>query len=258
MVAGPDLRRVGRIVKPHGIRGELVVDLSTDSADLRFAVGSVLFVTSRDGAVTRSLTITAARPHTGRLLVCFEGVDGRDAAEHCVVCRWPRPPPTCRRSRTPTSSTTTSSRASPCTPWPAVVGTVREVLHGAGGELLVVDRDGGGEALVPFVRQIVPEVDVAGGKIVLDPPRAARRRRSRVTVHIDVVTIFPEYLAPLRAALLGRAIDARPDRRRRARPARLDARRAPRRGRQPLRRRPRHGDEAATSGATRWTPPAPD
>jgi 16S rRNA processing protein RimM len=50
------------------------------------------------------------------------------------------------------------------------VGTVREVLHGAGGELLVIDREGGGETLVPFVQQIVPEVDVPGGRIVLDPP----------------------------------------------------------------------------------------
>lgn len=172
MSAGPaDLRMVGRIVKPHGIRGELLVDVRTDSAQLRFAQGAVLFVTSADGAPGRTLTVTAARPHTGRLLVRFDGVDERDDADAL-------------RGAVLTASThdlppiddpdefydhqleglavhTTAG---------ALVGTVREVTHGAGGDLLVVHRDGGGEVLVPFVRQIVPEVDVPGGRIVLDPP----------------------------------------------------------------------------------------
>jgi 16S rRNA processing protein RimM len=50
------------------------------------------------------------------------------------------------------------------------VGTVREVVHGPGGELLVLVRDGAADALVPFVRDIVPEVDVPGGRLVLTPP----------------------------------------------------------------------------------------
>jgi 16S rRNA processing protein RimM len=169
--AGSDLRMVGRIIKPHGIRGELVVDSTTDWADLRFAAGSVLFVTSRDGAVTRSLTVTAARPHAGRLLVRFEGVDDRDGAD---LLRG-----------VPLSAEVTDlppiedpdeyydhqlEGLAVHTVAGEVVGTVREVVHGAGGELLVVDRTAGGEALVPFVRQIVPEVDVPGGRILLDPP----------------------------------------------------------------------------------------
>ena len=50
------------------------------------------------------------------------------------------------------------------------VGTVKEIAHGAGGELLVIRREDGSEALVPFVSQIVPTVDVQGGRVVLDPP----------------------------------------------------------------------------------------
>jgi 16S rRNA processing protein RimM len=50
------------------------------------------------------------------------------------------------------------------------VGTVREIARSPGGELLVLDRPDGTEALVPFVREIVPEVDVKGGRVVLDPP----------------------------------------------------------------------------------------
>lgn len=171
MTAKPELRMVGRIVKPHGIRGELVVDTMTDSAEHRFAEGSVLFVTARDGSPERTLTVTAARPHTGRLLVRFEGVGDRDAAEALrgVVL-------SANATELPPIDDPDEfydhqlEGLAVLTVAGAAVGTVREVAHGAGGDLLVVDRDGGGEALIPFVRQIVPEVDVPGGRIVLDPP----------------------------------------------------------------------------------------
>lgn len=172
MTAGSaDLRAVGRIVKPHGVRGELVVDLNTDSAEQRFAPESVVFVTSREGAVVRPLTVTAARPHAGRLLVRFAGVDGRDAAESL------------RGAVLAADSVDLPPIDDPDefydhqleglavhTVEGSIVGTVKEIVHGAGGELLVVNRADGGETLVPFVRQIVPEVDVPGGRIVLDPP----------------------------------------------------------------------------------------
>jgi 16S rRNA processing protein RimM len=51
-----------------------------------------------------------------------------------------------------------------------VVGTVREVVHGPAGELLVLARPDAPDALVPFVRAIVPTVDLDGGRVVLDPP----------------------------------------------------------------------------------------
>ena len=50
------------------------------------------------------------------------------------------------------------------------VGEVADVLHLPGQDVLAVAREGGGEALVPFVAEIVPEVDVAGRRIVIDPP----------------------------------------------------------------------------------------
>jgi 16S rRNA processing protein RimM len=52
----------------------------------------------------------------------------------------------------------------------AGIGTITEVLHLPGQDLLAVARPGDGELLVPFVRPIVPEVDVAGGFIVVDLP----------------------------------------------------------------------------------------
>jgi 16S rRNA processing protein RimM len=50
------------------------------------------------------------------------------------------------------------------------VGSVRQVVHGPGGDLLVIERPACSDALVPFVRQIVPTVDLAEGRIVLTPP----------------------------------------------------------------------------------------
>jgi len=57
---------VGRIAKAHGIRGELAVDVRTDSPEQRFAVGSAVTTKLRDGS-SRNLTIAAAREHSGRL-----------------------------------------------------------------------------------------------------------------------------------------------------------------------------------------------
>ncbi|HEX9337779.1 MAG TPA: ribosome maturation factor RimM [Pseudonocardiaceae bacterium] len=166
-----EVRMVGRVVKPHGIRGELMVDVSTDSAELRFAVGAVLFVTSRDGSVSRTLTVTAARPHSGRLLVYFEGVADRDAAEAlrgAVLSANPADLPPIDDPDEFYDHQLEGLDA--VTVAGATIGTVREIMHGAGGELLVVDRTDGGQALVPFVREIVPEVDLAGRRVLVDPP----------------------------------------------------------------------------------------
>ncbi|GAA4847006.1 ribosome maturation factor RimM [Actinomycetospora corticicola] len=159
-----DLRVVGRVVKVHGLRGELVVEPSTDDVETRFAPGARLRLP--DGGF---LTIVGARWHSGRLLVSAEEVADRDAAERLRRAVLSAPP----------------LEAAPDDPDEfhdhqleglrveladgTVIGTVTAVDHGAGGETLVVDREGT-ELLVPFVLAIVPTVDVAGGRVVLDPP----------------------------------------------------------------------------------------
>lgn len=70
----PGELEVGRIGRAHGIRGEVAVTF-TSNREERYAVGAVLH------AVGRPLVITASRPHQGRRLVRFEGVDDRSAAE---------------------------------------------------------------------------------------------------------------------------------------------------------------------------------
>ncbi len=66
---------VGRIVKPHGLKGEVIVSLVTNRPDDRTAPGTVLSSDKGD------LTVEWAKPHQNRWIVQFEGVSGRDAAE---------------------------------------------------------------------------------------------------------------------------------------------------------------------------------
>ena len=67
--------QVGRIVKPHGLRGDVIVSLATNR-DERVAPGSVL--TTDDG---RTMTVLRSSPHQGRFIVTFEGLSGIDDAE---------------------------------------------------------------------------------------------------------------------------------------------------------------------------------
>ncbi|MEU4670636.1 ribosome maturation factor RimM [Amycolatopsis sp. NPDC023774] len=160
---------VGRIAKAHGIRGELAVDVRTDSPEERFAVGAVVTTQLRDGS-KRDLTIAAAREHSGRLLVRFEQVLTRDVAETLrgallLIDTAALPPTSDPDEFYDHELAGLSAELADGT----VVGKVVEVVHSPAGELLELDV-AGREVLVPFVRAIVPAVDVAGGRVVLDPP----------------------------------------------------------------------------------------
>jgi 16S rRNA processing protein RimM len=161
---------VGRVVKAHGIRGELSVDVHTDEPDLRFATDAVLRARLRDGAV-RPLTVAAARPHGERLLVRFAEVLTRDVAETLrgallLVDTADLPP-----SENPDEFYDHELEGLTAhLPDGTEAGTVLEVVHGPGGDLLVLALPEGREVLIPFARAIVPEVDLAGKRVVIDPP----------------------------------------------------------------------------------------
>ena len=74
---------IGRIGKPHGIRGEVTLDVRTDEPDRRFAPGTTIRAEAPAGADRRpsTLTVTRARWHQGTLLVTFEELADRNAAE---------------------------------------------------------------------------------------------------------------------------------------------------------------------------------
>jgi len=166
---------VGRIGRPHGIRGEVVIGVRTDEPDLRFAVGATLgFGPTPDGdPPSGQLRVAAMRWHSGQLLVAFAGVTGRTAAGE-LTGRWL----SVDSGQLPATSDPDEFRdheligLSVRTSAGEDVGVVTDVLH-HGQDLLVVRRpgdDGARETLVPFVKAIVPEVDVAAGLLVIDPP----------------------------------------------------------------------------------------
>ena len=164
---------VGRIGRPHGIRGEVVIGVRTDEPDLRFAAGAVLDVgRSPEGpADGGQLKVVSARWHSGQLLVAFGGVTDRTAAGDLTgswlsVDSGQLPEVTGPDEFRDHELIGLSVRTTKGEP----VGVVTDVLH-YGQDLLVVRRpDGPGEYLVPFVKAIVPEVDVAAGVVVIDPP----------------------------------------------------------------------------------------
>ena len=184
---------VGRIRRPHGIRGDVTVEVRTDEPDRRFVVGSVL---ATDPAERGPLTLTASRWHSGSLLLTFAEIADRDEAEEL------------RGTWLVVDSADLGPTGDPdefydheliglaaVTVDGVPVGVVTDVLH-HGQDLLVIapsSPDGaasgpdgavpglGGAApgpgaarqaqvLVPFVSAIVPEVDVPAGRLVIDPP----------------------------------------------------------------------------------------
>jgi len=173
---------VGQVLRAHGIRGEVLVDIRTDEPAERFAVGSVL---STDSTAVRrlasvpasawqvpaALTVEAVRPHQGRLLVQFDGIYDRNLAEELrgvLLCVDSESVPVPGDPDEFNDHQLVGLRAVSADG--VDLGEVVRVDHAPASELLVLRRDDGREALVPFVKAIVPEVDLAGGRVVLTPP----------------------------------------------------------------------------------------
>ena len=159
---------VGRVARAHGVGGEVAVDVHTDDPDSRFAAGQAV---ETDPAERGPLTVERARWHSGRLLVRFAEVADRTAAEAL------------RGTLLVADSSTSAAPADPDEFWDhdlvglraqtadgAELGVVTDVVHPPGPPLLAVRRPDGAELLVPFVRAIVPTVDLAAGRLVVTPP----------------------------------------------------------------------------------------
>ncbi len=171
---------VGRIGKAHGVRGEVSVEPRTDEPDRRFADGSVLLVRSpggRAGSATGSpppngrptcLCVRSTRRHQSRLLVTFEGVADRTAAEALRGLLLVAEVDADERPEDPEEFYDHQLVGLEVRTMDAVrVGTVTEVVHGPGQDLLSVRATDGREVLVPFVAALVPEVDVVTGHVVV-------------------------------------------------------------------------------------------
>jgi 16S rRNA processing protein RimM len=169
---------VARVGRAHGVKGEVAVEVRTDEPETRLAPGSVLLT---DPPERGPLTLRSSRDHSGRLLVRFAGVDDRTAAEALRG--------TLLQVDVDPAATPDEDDA-----WydhqlvglvvvdtgGEVVGEVGAVLHLPAQDLLAVVRADASEVLVPFVRGIVPTVDVVAGRVVVDPPPGLLDERDAV------------------------------------------------------------------------------
>ena len=159
---------VGRIGKPHGIRGELTVEVRTDAPEIRFAPGSVLVT---DPARVGPITVEAIRWHSGRLLLRVDGVHDRTMAEGLRGVVLTADVPDDEVPDDPEEFFDHQLRGlAVVTTDGTALGVVDDVVHLPHQDLLAVTRDAGREVLVPFVAEMVIDIDVQAGVITVDLP----------------------------------------------------------------------------------------
>ncbi|HET9168552.1 MAG TPA: ribosome maturation factor RimM [Actinospica sp.] len=166
----PELLRlvVGRIGKAHGIKGEATVEVRTDDPDLRFAPGAELLT---DPPERGPLTVRSGRVQGGRLVLSFEGVADRNAVELLrntllVAEVDPTELPDDPDEYYDHQLEGLAVRSVDGTE----LGVVEQMLHGPAQDLFVIRRPDGGELLLPFIAEFVPEVDLEDGVVLVDPP----------------------------------------------------------------------------------------
>jgi 16S rRNA processing protein RimM len=159
-----DLVLVGRVARPHGIRGHVIVNPETDFPDERFKPGHVLLVGPAERTVERE--ILEARFHQGRPILALAGVDSMDAAELLAGADlWvpqatlePLPEGTYYRHDLVGCEVRDRSDG--------LVGRVTAVEGTLDRSYLVID----GDVMLPLVDGICVQVDMAARRIVVDPP----------------------------------------------------------------------------------------
>ncbi|MEU4561657.1 ribosome maturation factor RimM [Actinoplanes sp. NPDC023936] len=177
---------VGQIGKPHGIRGEVSVVVRTDEPEERFTAGSV-FITEvpRDRRVSagpagapgirfevpQQLVLEQIRWHQGRGIAVFEGISDRNVAEalrgvflqvDSADVPLPEDPEEFHDHQLIGLRVESADGT--------LHGTVSRIDHAPSSDLIVLKKADGGTALIPFVTAIVPTVDLAGGRVIVDLP----------------------------------------------------------------------------------------
>ena len=172
MGGDPEYLVVGHLSKPHGIRGEIMVWPLTDQPEELFSAGRELVLGDEQGdagGATETCVVEASRPYRNGILLKLEGVEDRSGAEE-LVSRYLLVPRSERgqleegefyyHQLLGLTVETVDGEA---------VGKVREVFETEPDHLLEV-KGQGRRHLIPFTRRIVMEVDVDGGRVVIDPP----------------------------------------------------------------------------------------
>ncbi|MCB5182381.1 ribosome maturation factor RimM [Streptomyces antimicrobicus] len=159
---------VGRVGRAHGIKGEVTVEVRTDEPELRLGPGAVL---QTEPASAGPLTIEAGRVHSGRLLLRFEGVKDRNAAEalrNTLLIAEVDP------SELPEDEDEYYDHQlmdlDVVLADGTEIGRITEISHLPSQDLFIVEREDGSEVMIPFVQEIVTEIDLENQRAVIDPP----------------------------------------------------------------------------------------
>lgn len=159
---------VGRIGRAHGIKGEVTVEVRTDEPELRLGPGAVL---ATDPAGVGPLTVETGRVHSGRLLLRFAGVKDRTGAEALrntlLVAEIdpedvPEDPEEFYDHQLMDLDVVTVDGIE--------IGRITEISHLPSQDLFIVERPDGSEVMIPFVAEIVPEIDLEAQRAIIDPP----------------------------------------------------------------------------------------
>lgn len=170
MSAAPAQLRVGRLIKAHGLKGALKVELYTDAPDRRFTPGAVftLQVPTSSPWHGKTLTLVELRWYNGQPVAFFEGVTDRTGAESLVkailwieqVADEPDEPDAWYDFQLVGLRAMRDG---------VEVGTIARVEHFPAQDLLAI-RTPDREVLVPFVAAMVPAVDISAGTVTITPP----------------------------------------------------------------------------------------
>lgn len=165
--------RIARIGKPHGIRGEVTVEVFTDSPETRFTRGNVFSVRAGEltATVFETLTVEKARWNKNIMLLKFDEFSDRNTAESLRNCELYAEPVESANNEDSWYADDlidlTVHQDSLDTP---SLGEVSGLITGQAQDLLEIRLSDGREVLLPFVEEIVPEIDVERGAIVITPP----------------------------------------------------------------------------------------
>ncbi|MFF9503957.1 ribosome maturation factor RimM [Streptomyces sp. NPDC014656] len=159
---------VARIGRAHGIKGDVTVEVRTDEPELRLGPGAVLLT---DPASAGPLTIESGKVHSGRLLLRFEGVRDRNAAEALrntllIAEVDPEELPEEEDEYYDHQLVDLDVVLADGTE----IGVITEISHLPSQDLFIVERPDGTELMIPFVEQIVTEIDLENQRAVIDPP----------------------------------------------------------------------------------------
>jgi 16S rRNA processing protein RimM len=163
--------RVARLVKAHGLKGGLKLEVYTDDPELRFIPGNefTLQVPQDSPWFGKKITLSSVREVNSSPVAFFEGVEDRTAAESLVkAILWVEHDPSTR----PTESDAWFDHelvGLSVVREGATVGTVARVEHFPAQDLLVI-ATGDSEVLLPFVKDFVPEVNIEAGVVEITPP----------------------------------------------------------------------------------------